>query len=122
MRTTCVSSFRPHVFPFPLPSLYLAYDLCHRFTSAQNSRHIDRKLFKMRELRGAGMVTVELVPTEINPADIFTKILSRQVFERHRKAVLNLTDETRPRLQLELPYPSTRMSTWLAAGAVAWHS
>eukprot|EP00966_Prymnesium_polylepis_P189464 4390024-Prymnesium_polylepis.1 len=32
----------------------------------------------MRELRGAGMVTVELVPTDINPADIFTKILSRQ--------------------------------------------
>eukprot|EP00966_Prymnesium_polylepis_P299875 6930093-Prymnesium_polylepis.1 len=48
----------------------------------------------MRELRGAGMVTVELVPTEINPADIFTKILSRQVFERHHKTVLNLTDET----------------------------
>ena len=46
---------------------------------------------KMRELRGAGMVTVELVPTEINPADIFTKILSRQVFDRHRKTVLYLT-------------------------------
>ena len=23
-----------------------AYDLCHRFTSAQNSRHVDRKMFK----------------------------------------------------------------------------
>ena len=66
-----------------------AYDLCHRFTSAQNSRHVDRKLFKMRELRGAGIVTVELVPTAINPADIFTnKILSRQVFEKHRKTIL----------------------------------
>ena len=32
-----------------------AYDLCHRFTSAQNSRHIGRKMFKMRELRGAGV-------------------------------------------------------------------
>ena len=31
-----------------------AYDLCHRFTTAQNSRHVDRKMFKMRELRGAG--------------------------------------------------------------------
>jgi len=29
-----------------------AYDFCHRFNSAQNSRHIDRELFKMRELRG----------------------------------------------------------------------
>ena len=62
----------------------------HRFTSAQNSRHVDRKLFKMREMRGAGVVTVELIPTELNPADLFTKILSRQVFEKHRKTVLNL--------------------------------
>jgi hypothetical protein len=45
-----------------------AHDLCHRFTSAQNSRHINRKLFKMRELRGAGVVTVEWIPTELNPA------------------------------------------------------
>eukprot|EP00966_Prymnesium_polylepis_P296769 6856008-Prymnesium_polylepis.1 len=46
----------------------------------------------MREMRGAGIVTVELVPTAINPADLFTKILSRQVFEKHRKTVLNLSD------------------------------
>ena len=61
-----------------------------RFTSAQNSRHVDRKMFKMRELRGAGFVAVKHVPTEINPADIFTKILSRQPFEKHRRMVLNL--------------------------------
>ena len=67
-----------------------AYDLCHRFTSAQNSRHIDRKVFKMRELRGAGVVAVKHVPTELNPADLFTKILGRQTFEKHRKTVLNL--------------------------------
>ena len=67
-----------------------AYDLCHRFTSAQNSRHVDRKLFKMRELRGLGVVDVRHVRTEDNPADIFTKILSRQVFEKHRATILNL--------------------------------
>ena len=66
-----------------------AFDLCHRFTSAQNSRHIDRKLFKMRELRGAGAVDVRHVSTDLNSADLFTKILGRQVFERHRKVVLN---------------------------------
>ena len=27
-----------------------AHDLCNRFTTAQNSRHVDRKMFKMREL------------------------------------------------------------------------
>ena len=71
-----------------------AYDLCHRFTSAQNSRHVDRKLFKMRELRGAGRVTVSHIPGDTNPADLFTKILTRQPFEKHRKTVLNLAGDT----------------------------
>ena len=44
----------------------------------------------MRELRGAGVVTVKHVPTDINPADLFTKVLGRQPFERHRHTVLNL--------------------------------
>ena len=48
----------------------------------------------MREMRGAGIVTVTHVPTDINPADIFTKILSRQLFEQHRRTVLNLVEET----------------------------
>jgi len=71
-----------------------AYDLCHRFTSAQNSRHVDRKLFKMRELRGAGEVVLEHMPGTENPADLFTKILTRQPFEKHRKTVLNLAGDT----------------------------
>ena len=48
----------------------------------------------MRELRGAGEVTVDHVPTDDNPADLFTKILSRQPFEKHRKTVLNLPGDT----------------------------
>ena len=47
-------------------------------------------MFKMRELRGAGRVVVRHIPGETNPADLFTKILSRQPFEKHRKTVLNL--------------------------------
>ena len=60
-----------------------------RFSSAQHTRHIDRKLFKLREMRGAGLVTVKYLGTEENTADIFTKILDRQPFEKHRKTVLN---------------------------------
>jgi hypothetical protein len=71
-----------------------AYDLCHRSTTAANSRHVDRKMFKMRELRGAGRVDIRHIPGTTNPADLFTKILSRQVFEQHRKTVLNLAGGT----------------------------
>ena len=70
-----------------------AYNLCHRFGAAQHSRHIDRKLYKMRELRGAGIVTVKYVPTDDNTADLFTKVLTRQPFEKHRRRVMNLTDK-----------------------------
>ena len=51
-------------------------------------------MFEMRELRGAGIVTVAHVGTEHNPADLFTKILSRQPFKKHRKTVLNLPGDT----------------------------
>ena len=45
----------------------------------------------MRELRGAGVVNVDLVPTDDNPADLFTKILSKQAFRKHRDTVMNLS-------------------------------
>ena len=58
-------------------------------TSTPNSKHVDRKVFKMRELRGAGVVTGTHVPTDKNPSDIFTKIVTRQVFEKHLEFILN---------------------------------
>ena len=75
-----------------------AHDLCNRFTTAQNSRHVDRKMFKMRELRGAGVVRVQHIPTEQNPADLFTKVLGRQLFEKHRATVLNSMALSRARV------------------------
>ena len=66
-----------------------AYDLCHREGPGTNTRHVERKHFKMRELRGAGLVRVSLIPTETNEADIFTKPLDRVPFERHRDAIMN---------------------------------
>jgi hypothetical protein len=48
----------------------------------------------MREMRGAGTVEVSHVPTEDNEADLFTKILERQPFEKHRNPVLNLPGDT----------------------------
>ena len=47
----------------------------------------------MRELRGAGTVVVRHISGESNPADLFTKIVGRQVFEKHRKYIMNLSGD-----------------------------
>ena len=50
---------------------------CHR------SRHIQRRYLKIREWVALGEVRVEYVNTSLNPADILTKALERESFERH---------------------------------------
>ena len=40
------------------------------------------------------LVVVNHIPGVTNPADLFTKILSKQEFEKHRKVVLNLPGDT----------------------------
>ena len=67
-----------------------AFDLCHREGAGQFSRHVERKHFKMREVRAAGKVNLTLIPTAENSADMFTKILDRIPFEKHRAVVMNL--------------------------------
>ena len=42
----------------------------------------------------AGVVTVRHIPGDTNPADMFTKILPRPTFEKHRKFVMNLAGDT----------------------------
>lgn len=66
-----------------------AHDLCHRDSAAKNSRHVDRKAFKMRELCGAKKVKLGLVPTAENEADFFTKILDPQPFLKFRSIIMN---------------------------------
>ena len=66
-----------------------AYHLCNSSTTGQNSRHVERKVFKMRELRRRGVVKVIHVPTKDNAADLFTKGLDTPTFQRHRDTVYN---------------------------------
>jgi hypothetical protein len=40
------------------------------------------------------MVVVRHIPGDTNPADLFTKILTKQLFEKHRKTVLNTSGDT----------------------------
>ena len=71
-----------------------AYDLCHRTTAGKNSRHVERKVFKMRELRHVGKVRLTLVPTAEMRADMLTKPLDDETFARHRDAMMNTSAET----------------------------
>ena len=60
-----------------------------RSSTGANSRHVERKVFKMRELQHQGKVRVGLIPTALNAADLFTKPLPNKVFADHRATVNN---------------------------------
>jgi acetyl/propionyl-CoA carboxylase alpha subunit len=77
-----------------------AHDLCHRHTTGPSSRHVQRKVNKMRELQHDGSVRVGLIPTDKNASDLFTKVLGNQKFAEFRATIYNLaampkTDEPR---------------------------
>jgi hypothetical protein len=67
-----------------------AHDLVNGPTVGANSRHIERKVFKMKELRVRNMVKVTLIPTADNAADLLTKALETKVFKQHRATLMNL--------------------------------
>ena len=64
-----------------------AYDICHRLCAAGSTKHINRRAYKMRELRGAGKIVLKLIATADNIADLFTKVWLRQPFEKLRAKV-----------------------------------
>ena len=64
-----------------------AIELSHDRKSCNKSRHVDRRYFKVRELQAGeqalGEVHVEHVDTALNAADVLTKPISRELFDRH---------------------------------------
>jgi len=54
----------------------------------QNSRHVDRKVYKMRELRVGGVVKLKLPPAKDMDADILTKAVDDATFARHRATIM----------------------------------
>lgn len=67
-----------------------AYDLCHKNCAGASTRHVERRVFKMRELNMTKKVKLGLVPTHMMYADILTKVLDLQAFRRCRAALMNL--------------------------------
>ena len=66
-----------------------AVALSQSYISNSNTKHIERRHLKIRELVDEMVVRPEFVPTDKNPADIFTKPLGRRKFEKYRKMILN---------------------------------
>ena len=67
-----------------------AFDLCHRTSVGKHSRHVERKVYKMRELKHGGIVKLVLIPTKEMAADLLTKALPDADFIRHRDEIMNL--------------------------------
>ena len=62
--------------------------LSKHMTSCKRSRHIQRRWLKIRELVAEGHIVVEWTPTVDNAADMLTKALAQEPFERHRSVLM----------------------------------
>jgi hypothetical protein len=54
----------------------------------QRAKHIDTRIYRVRELAASHQVELFKIPGEGQPADLFTKGLPRVVFERHRYTLM----------------------------------
>ena len=71
-----------------------AYDLCYRDSVGAHTRHVDRRVYKARELRAMRVIKPRLVPTDDNVSDMFTKMLDRVKFTRFRNELMNIAGKT----------------------------
>ena len=72
----------------PVPAILMNYDnqtvivkVNSAKDNAKSSRHVKRRLKSVRKLRNSGVISVTYIQTDKNLADLFTKVLSRNVIE-----------------------------------------
>ena len=65
-----------------------AIDLAENPLSLSNSKHVDVRYHFLRELAASGDISVQYLRTEDQLADILTKAIGRESFERHRDFLL----------------------------------
>ena len=65
-----------------------AIDLAKNPLSSPNSKHIDVRYHVLRELAASDDISVQYLRTEDQHADILTKAVGRESFERHRDFLL----------------------------------
>ena len=69
----------------------VAVQLSQNPVSNSNSEHIDVRHHLLRELVRQGDISVSHVPSEYQHADILTKALAFDVFEIHRRFLMNFS-------------------------------
>ena len=67
-----------------------ATDLAKNPLSSSNSKHIDVRYHFLRDLVRKGDLSVKYLKTEEEHADIITKAIGRESFEKHRDFVLEI--------------------------------
>ena len=65
-----------------------AVEVSKRRESLARSRHIDRRYLKIQEWVAEGVLRIAYKNTDANCADMFTKPLDRDVFERHAGSLM----------------------------------
>ena len=63
-----------------------AVNLANNYSVGGRTRHVDVRFFYLRELKEEGLMVIKHVPGIENDADIFTKNVDAQIFERHLPA------------------------------------
>ena len=69
-----------------------AIDLAFDPVLHAKTKHIDRRDLFVRELVARKTVVTKFIPTAQNVADVLTKPLARQAFQKHRATLLGLQE------------------------------
>lgn len=68
-----------------------ALDLARDYKANQNTKHIERRHFKIRELVEEAAIRVKFISSKNNIADIFTKPLDKKQFVELRGKLMNMS-------------------------------
>jgi hypothetical protein len=71
-----------------------AVDLFNGWSVSGNTRHISTRICFIRELKEAGTLNIKWCPGASNAADLFTKNLDRETFEKHAREFIDMDAET----------------------------
>ena len=62
-----------------------AVDLANNWSAGGRTRHMETRMFFLRDLKEAGIVDIQWLRGNTNPVDMFTKNLSGPVFNKYSK-------------------------------------